>query len=154
MGALLGADVAMGALLGDDVSGGDDDAMMHVTDATALQMPRWFPGPVLGGQSLLVPQMLPRCASSVFESHCLGQSVDVSHDDEASFEHVPVVVLVVSVGDVLSVGDVFVVGSGAGAWRVFLPLPSIISQDPARRRAKRSCFGFMICQFLALSVDE
>lgn len=59
MGALLGADVAMGALLGDDVSGGDDDAIMHVTDATALQPPRWFPGPVLGGQSLLLLQMLP-----------------------------------------------------------------------------------------------
>lgn len=57
--AVMGADVAMGALLGIDVSGGDDDAMMHVTDATALQPPRWFPGPVLGGQSLLVLQMLP-----------------------------------------------------------------------------------------------
>ena len=147
MGAVMGADVAMGALLGTDVSGGDDDAMIHVTEATALQLPRWFPGPVLGGQSLLVLQMLPRCASSVFESHCLGQSADVSHDDEASLEHVPVVVLVVSVG------DVFVVGSGAGAWRVFLPLPSTtsIGQDPARRRAKRSCFGFMIRLFLALS---
>ena len=58
-GAVMGADVAMGALLGTDVSGGDDDATMQVTDATALQLPRWFPGPVLGGQSILVLQMLP-----------------------------------------------------------------------------------------------
>ena len=85
----------------------------------------------------------------------MGQSAEVSQIDEESLEHVPVVVLVVSVGDVLSAGGVFVVGSGAGAWRVFLPLPSIFDQDPARRRAKRSCFGFMIIRlFLALSVDE
>ena len=109
-GALVGAEVTMGALLGTDVSG--DDAKMHVTDATALQPPRWFPGPALGGQSSLLLQTSPRCSGFVFESHSLGQSAAVSHVDRASFEQVPVEVLVV---DDVSVGDVFVVGSGAGA---------------------------------------
>ena len=71
----------------------------------------------------------------------MGQSAEVSQVDKESLEHVPVAVLAV---DDVSVGDAFVVGLGAGAWRVFLPLPSIFDPDPARRRAKRSCFGFMI----------